>query len=402
MRTSTLVAAIVAAIAFAAPAPARAARALDLGPGAAPSAVIDAAGTAHIVWSTPDGAAYCRLPRNAQACDVRTAMPLADASGAPYIVRRSDGVLIVVQSTDYQQPAFPTGATWIQASLDSGATFSAPAPVAAGSQDLQAVLAAPDGQSLLTLDANTGGVFFQRAPFTGGETRELNVLAPSDDLDGDFAAAQEALLPDGRMMTVVDGIKSVYWRFFGGGDPFDINAWAAQGRLTGDSEADVASGPRGTYVLLHRSPAVQRLSPRAPYALRSYDAKRARWRPTQSAGADFRPFGSAALAEDAKGRLHVVSADDDVIHVGCVVYSRTSTRRSSWFGRSTTLYRTHARGHFPQHADVAAGADGRGVAVWDEGSAGSTGEGDVWVTPLRQAHGRYRPIANPFNRPVCP
>jgi hypothetical protein len=40
------------------------------------------------------------------------------------------------------------------------------------------------------------------------------------------------------------------------------------------------------------------------------------------------------------------------------------------------------------------------VAVWDDG--GPTGQaGNVWVTPLRQAKGKYRPKRYQGDRPAC-
>jgi hypothetical protein len=71
---------IASALALAFAAPAQAAP-VDLGVGSDPSAAIDPAGTAHIVYDASGGETYCRLPRNAKACDVLTPLPLADHAG---------------------------------------------------------------------------------------------------------------------------------------------------------------------------------------------------------------------------------------------------------------------------------------------------------------------------------
>ena len=84
----------------------------------------------------------------------------------------------------------------------------------------------------------------------------------------------------------------------------------------------------------------------------------------------------------------------------CVVYTRTGTRASSWFGRSTTLFRTRAADHEPENVTLAAGADGRGVAVWGEPGP-TVGAGHVWATPLKQRGGRYHRIKDPYDRPDC-
>ena len=71
----SLLLALTLAVLAAAPAAAQAP--IDLGAGQDPSVVVDTAGTAHIVFHVDGGDVYCRLPRGAAACDVRTLLPLA-------------------------------------------------------------------------------------------------------------------------------------------------------------------------------------------------------------------------------------------------------------------------------------------------------------------------------------
>ena len=78
----------------------------------------------------------------------------------------------------------------------------------------------------------------------------------------------------------------------------------------------------------------------------------------------------------------------------CVLYARTGTRRSSWFGKTTVLFRTTADARAPQSVRLGAAADGRGFALWHDTT-------NVWATPLRQAKGEYRPRANQNDRPAC-
>src|SRR5687767_3576536 len=90
-------------LALLAAAPAAAQAPLDLGPGRGPSVVVDAAGTAHILFrsnpipnSTTHGLTYCRLPRAAAACDVRTVMPLPHQPTSARLHLRADGSLVAI------------------------------------------------------------------------------------------------------------------------------------------------------------------------------------------------------------------------------------------------------------------------------------------------------------------
>jgi hypothetical protein len=136
------------------------------------------------------------------------------------------------------------------------------------------------------------------------------------------------------------------------------------------------------------------------FALRSFDARRGRWRAARNAVADTTLYGTSSLFEDAGGRLHVV-ADTSATRLGCVVYARTGPRRSSWFGRSTTIYRTTRVRRFPQDSVVAANAKGRGVAVWQDEDAARTG-GHVRAVALHERAGAARRIASELDRPTCP
>src|SRR3954464_4971966 len=78
---------------------------VDLGVGSDPSAVIDPAGTAHIVYDSAGGQTYCRLPRNPRACDVLTPLALDEHNGRVKIFRRAtDGALLVVQGSSAENP----------------------------------------------------------------------------------------------------------------------------------------------------------------------------------------------------------------------------------------------------------------------------------------------------------
>jgi hypothetical protein len=108
------------------PSPAAKGRILDLGPGDAPSMVVDEAGTAHLVWNvsapgrTGDAVVYCRLPRGARACAVKRRL-VVDALTDPVILRDRTGVLRIVVS--YNGTAQIGGGTLVVSSADDAATF---------------------------------------------------------------------------------------------------------------------------------------------------------------------------------------------------------------------------------------------------------------------------------------
>jgi hypothetical protein len=358
--------------------------------------VVDPAGTAHIVFNSAGGQTYCRLPKGARACDMAAGFALGGRTRGPLILRRpADGALFIVQATGDSS----SGTTWVRSSFDGGGTWQGPTAVASGPGTISSAALAADGGSIFALyPAAAGGLTLQRGVFGAADPRSV-VLDPSVNgkTAGESSDARIAVLPDGRMLTADETFKGVHWRFFGGGDPLDVNAWPRQGTLNAAQSPELVSGPRGTYLLDWRRPLHQ---DRGAFRVRSFDAKRARWRAPRWAAGDRRIYGGSSLAEDAGGRLHLVSEASTTGESGCVIYSRTARKRSSWFGRSTVLYRTKLSSRFPQEPQVAANAGGRGVAVWQDFDAARSG-GHVRVARLRQAGGRYRLRSNEFQRPVC-
>jgi hypothetical protein len=382
-------AAAACALVCAAPASA----AIDLGPGRYPSMVMDPGGTAHIVFQSAGGATYCRLPRGAAACDSRLGLPLDESFDPPRIFRRaSDGALLVLQTDDQDldgDGAF--GTLYVSASFDGGTTFSAPAIVRSGTYDLANVALAADGGALYSLQDTSDGLVFRISSLAATDPRAL-LLEPRANSASDSALVA---LSDGRVLALANTLGTARWHVFTGGDVLDGAAWSKRGALKRMGDVRLATGPRGTFLLDHRTLARQRLGKAAPFALRSLDAKRLRWRKAKPAGADQSIYGGETLFEDPAGRLHIAATSDNANSgASCLVYTRTATRKA-WFGRTTSLFRTRNHERAPHGPVIAADATGRGLAGWyDE-------RGDVSVTPLRQQRGKYRPIRNPFKRKNC-
>jgi hypothetical protein len=390
------------ALALVAAPPAQAAP-VDLGVGSDPSAVIDPAGTAHIVYDAAGGQTYCRLPRNAKACDVLTPLPLADHAGRVKIFRRAaDGALMIAQGSGASLDGSNYGVTWLRTSVDGGATWQGPSPIGTGLRRLDDLALASDGASVFTVGEDTDSVFFQADPVTGSEARLLDLNAnPDGSHAGSAHRAEIVQTPQGTLVAAIDTITDTLWRVFGAGDVYNQAAWLPfpARRIRGEGDPDLASGPRGTYLMNARSIAFQRRDLAAPFAIRSLDAERRRWRAPKRLAEDRAVTGSGDLAQDARGRLHVAWSSSEA-GTSCVVYARTGTRSSSWFGRATTLFKTRSNEREPGAVSLAAGADGRGVAVWEDPGP-EPNAGHVWATPLKQRGGRYRRIRDPYDRPDC-
>jgi hypothetical protein len=394
---------VLFALAFLAATPAARAAPVDLGVGSDPSAVIDPTGTAHIVYDSSGGETYCRLPRNAKACDVVAPLPLQDHAGRVKIFRRaSDGALFIVQGSGATLDDVNYGVTWQRSSVDNGATWQGPVPIGTGLRRLDDLTLSIDGASVFTVSEDIDNLLFQAAPVTGSEARTIDLNAtPAGGHAGSAYRAEIVQTPQGTVVAAIDTITDTLWRVWGGGDFYNQAAWAPfpARKLRGEGDPDLATGPRGTYLMNARPIAFQRRDLDAPFVIRSFDAKRLRWRAPKRLAEDRAVAGGADLAQDARGRLHVAWSDSER-GVSCVVYARTGTRSSSWFGRSTTLFKTRSNEHTPNAVTVAAGADGRGVAVWGEPGP-EPNAGHVWATPLKQRGGHYRRIKDPYDRPDC-
>jgi hypothetical protein len=332
--------------------------------------LVDPTGWAHIAWTVDGGEMYCRLPRGATGCDVKRFLPLTNTNGPVTILRRPDGVLLMVQDTRDIGLGGPYGTTWLRESPDDGVTWQGPSAIATGAYGHSATALSVDGQSVFTLAPTAGGVVFQRAGLTGEQTRVLHL--------GDMGPgpARLLVLPDGRMI-----VATAQWsRVFNGGDPYDITRWSPPADFGGP---ELATGPRGTFMLSARTLARQTKDNNSPFILLPYDRG---WGKSRRFGSDAQVGpGGAALAEDASGRLHVLAASP-----GCLLYTRTSPK--GVFGRTTTLVRL---GGTPASPGLGAAPDGRGVAVW-------TADRHVFVAKLQLKRGAYEPIRLGRKRPACP
>lgn len=244
--------------------PATAPPASALGTGSRPDLLVDAAGTAHVVWTdAPAGAPtrtmYCRVPRGARACEVTHALdhPGSDQFsvdvGGPAVAAVNDQV--VVMSHRYPQVfTRPDGSTgsgvvWLWTSDDGGQSFAPPAMAASGRGPNTAVAGDVRGGAVVfgtpevpriavATDTVTGGVSVTTIE-PGRYTPLGAAIAP-----GDFLSARLAVL-DGRPVVVYAdlGGNAFMRRWTGAGDPNDAATWTPQEVLPGfNPEVTVAGG----------------------------------------------------------------------------------------------------------------------------------------------------------------
>ena len=334
--------------------------------------------------------------RRARPATCARCSPLPGADGGLAILDRPDGTLALVRST-LRRPTRRSGharRTYLprlgrpRRSPGLRPPWSPTGPIASASVELTG-----DGQSLLTLQLDTRAANFAQAPFTGGQTRVLNL---SDDPNANTYWADMTVLGDGRVLMASGDFSVARWRLFGGGDVYDPNAWATRGSVRRISNGELVTGPRGTFLFEHEPLANQRLRPfQAPFAFRSFDTRRARFRAARSAAADRSIFGTSRALQDARGRLHVVADTTSAGRWKCVLYARTGPRRSSWFGKTTVLFRTADDARAPTERPLGRGrrrARLRALARHDQrvGDAAAPG-----------SSGKYRPRANQNDRPAC-
>ncbi len=199
--------------------------------GVRPDVIVDAAGTAHIVWNEPvdggpDVTVYCRLPRAAKACEVtqRLVPPgadaLADDADGPQVSAVNDQVTIL--SHRYPQPVPKPGGDpsiedttlYLWTSDDGGSNFVGPGVVGTATIGGEARAFGPgDNPSIGTVTGQaTGGIRFT------GLTSGRFVTQAADLAVGGFT--------DGRL-TVINGIPTVAYHDLG--STSYVQTWSGQG-----------------------------------------------------------------------------------------------------------------------------------------------------------------------------
>src|SRR3954454_16355707 len=175
------IACVIAGLLLAAPAGASAATSLTIGTGHKPGVAVDAAGTAYIAWYGPESNTtslnFCRLPRGAGACDVRTTIAAPGTTlSRPFVT--VDGATVRVVSYRYGLTGVRFDQIWEFTSADGGATFDAGHPV--GIAPFDEGVRGPGDTLTVATNAESTGLGVQNVPLDGSDAGESQAILSAD------------------------------------------------------------------------------------------------------------------------------------------------------------------------------------------------------------------------------
>ena len=232
--------------------------------GLKPRAVVDDAGTAHIVWAEggdQDGLAdrviYCRMKRAASNCDIRHTLRAGPESSyntdyaGPRIVRLGNQLIAFTERYPevVEKPDGGSSTTiWAWTTNDGGTTWSDPAIVGRRAIGDMVVIGTSNDPTVLSFqqDAFCGLCIqaFKSGEYSG-EAGNLGVRS------GDSYYPQMEL--DAGGMPVVSWVNldgTTYLRRWSGqGSPIDPATWSQPVALPDSNETDLAGGPSGLTLL---------------------------------------------------------------------------------------------------------------------------------------------------------
>jgi hypothetical protein len=162
-------------------APASAATPLTIGMGHKPAVAVDPAGTAYIAWFGPEtnvtSLNFCRLPRGAGACDVRTTIAAPGTTlSRPFVT--VDGATVRVVSYRYGLTGARFDEIWQFTSSDGGATFDAGHPV--GITPFDEGVRGPGTTLSVATNAESTGLAVQNVPLDGSTAGTSEAILSTD------------------------------------------------------------------------------------------------------------------------------------------------------------------------------------------------------------------------------
>jgi len=344
--------------------------------GERPQVLVDAAGTAHVVWNErtqdqPDTLRYCRLRRGGSGCEASQALVPAqpyDGGNAPGFnndvgvprVLALNGQLILLTNRYPNVVPSPDGDTsssntYLFASEDGGASFGPPALVGTGQTSGEpAVWGPPDAPRIgLVSDTQTGGTFFQ--PIAPGRFSRATANLGADGVDSSVAPFEGGTVAV-AYATIASVVHVRIWS--GQGDPLDPGTWSDES-FPGE-EPRLASGPAGTFLLSRTADSARRQVVRrvtrgglgAPATIPQTDGS-----------------GIGDVVQDGSGRLtatyrQMVGSDERL-------FARTSSDGVRWSPAQLLRSQPIATGLW--ESDAGAAADGGGFVVTHEAPGGALG-----------------------------
>src|SRR4051812_33395523 len=237
--------AVLLALLLALPASAEAATPVLLGQGAEPGVTLDASGTAYVAWvGTESGVTslhFCRLPRNAAACELTQTLPVDGTSGSrPFVTVNGSTVRIFTYRYGLTSgPRF--SAVLMLTSLDGGVSFDRGVQV--GTIDFYDAVISPG--NAISLIANNSSLY-QRIAADGSSM----TLAEAHLADDHPYAPSVAVTPNGILAVFANGSGNAQFRLQqSGGDPNDPATWTpAQDFSSYAGYMRLATGPSGTFL----------------------------------------------------------------------------------------------------------------------------------------------------------
>jgi hypothetical protein len=332
-----------------------------VGDGQNAAVTVDPSGTAHIAYNgdepSENSLHYCRLPRGAKACTVRTTITVAQTSlEHPFVV--ANGATIQVVSYRYGFRSGSFGQDILFTSRDGGVSFDG--GVSVGQNPFHLAIAGPGNavSTITTADSSDGGTIYQLLPLGGGSAGNARAnLSTVHFYDGALG-----LLAGGTpIATMSDASDNAFWRrYSGSGDPNDAAAWTPEQPIGVARTPHFADGPAGAFLVAGID---AELTSRR-WNGNGFDA------PVKIPGGNGEvPQGFAT--QDPGGRLHAllpqITAD------GSRLLYATSDNGRSWAARQFAFE------PFAGQTQVSAAADHRGFATWHSGTGASS---QVFALPV--------------------
>jgi hypothetical protein len=367
MRSPALaIASLVAGLAVSAPA---GAAPLTIGAGHKPGVAVDAAGTAYVAWYGPESNVtslnFCRLPRGAGACDVRTTIAAPGTTlSRPFVT--VDGATVRVVTYRYGLTGARFDEIWQFTSGDGGATFDAGHPVGIAPFD-EAVRGPGDTVSVAT-NAESTGLAVQNVPLDGSTAGASEAILSADHpYNGTVALAGPGTL----VAVFADASGNAQVRTAAGAFN-DAAAWSPPVDIGYADYPRLAGGPSGLFLLSGTQDNA--------LVVRKWNGT------TFGAGvkiADVADDAQAHLTQDPAGRLHAVFSRATA--AGLELDYATSDDGTRW--QSGALVTGANQGIGSLRAAVA--PDHLGVAAWETPTGTSS---EVRVVGIGPEGGQSPPV----------
>ena len=364
------VACVVAGLLLGAPAGASAATPLTIGTGHKPGVAVDPAGTAYIAWFGPESNTtslnFCRLPRGAGACDVRTTIAAPGTTlSRPFVT--VDGATVRVVSYRYGLTGVRFDQIWEFTSADGGATFDAGHPV--GIAPFDEGVRGPGDTLTVTTNAESTGLAVQNVPLDGTDAGESEAI-----LSADHPYNGTVGLAGPTMVAVFADASSNAQVRTSAGALNDAAAWTPPVDIGYADYPRLAGGPSGLFLLSG--------TPQNALTVRKFNGTT--FGPAVKI-ADAADDAQAHLTQDAAGRLHAVFAHNTA--AGLELDYASSDNGSSWQSGPLLTQTNATQGIGALRAAIA--PDHLGVAAWETSSDASS---EIRVVGMGPEGGQSPPV----------